>query len=216
MALLFLGQRTLFPKAVYAADKAFYQSTCGPSDGNPPKMLVAYGSYLGTTGGIAQAIGETLCELGAAVDIRLIANVDNLPQYKAVVIGSAVQKSKWMPDAVDFVQRNKQHLQNTRVAYFLSCLAMASSKSSTSEDRMVADARKTAMSYMETVLKSAPEIKPVDIGLFAGVLDYSKLSFIEKVVMQSKMDKRGISEGDYRDWQAIRSWAAGLQPHFFS
>lgn len=213
VGLLFLGQGTLFPKAAYAGGKAFYQSSCGPSDGNPLKILVAYESYLGTTGEIAQAIGETLCELGATVDIRLIAHVDNLPQYKAVVIGSAVQRSRWMPNAVDFVQRNSQHLQNTRVAYFLSCLALAPSKS---EDRKAADGRKTAMSYMEAVLKSGPEIKPVDIGLFAGVLDYSKLSFVEKMVMQSKMDKRGIAEGDYRDWQAIRSWAAGLKPHFFS
>ena len=53
---------------------------------------------------------------------------------------------------------------------------------------------------MDPLLKRVPQIKPVDIGLFAGVLDYSKLSFIMGMIMKSNTEKRGIPEGDHRDW----------------
>jgi len=55
-------------------------------------------------------------------------------------------------------------------------------------------------------------VRPVDVGLFAGVLDYSELSFIVRLVMKSKMKKKGVPEGDHRDWDAIRAWAEGLLP----
>ena len=56
-------------------------------------------------------------------------------------------------------------------------------------------------------------VKPVSEGLFAGVLD------IKKVPTASDRFKFRLSvlfgvwtEGDHRDWNAIRAWAAGLTP----
>ena len=63
---------------------------------------------------------------------------------------------------------------------------------------------------MEPVLKAVPEVKPVDIGLFPGALDYSKLNLMYRTVMKYKMGKKGVPEGDFRDWTAIRAWAEGL------
>jgi len=34
--------------------------------------------------------------------------------------------------------------------------------------------------------------------------------------MKSKMKKQGVPEGDFRDWDAIRSWAEGLYPKLLS
>ena len=63
---------------------------------------------------------------------------------------------------------------------------------------------------MDPVLKAVPHVKPVEMGFFAGTLDYSKLNLVYRTVMKSKMKKRGVPEGDFRDWDAIRSWAEGL------
>ena len=57
--------------------------------------------------------------------------------------------------------------------------------------------------YTDPILKAVPEIKPVGIGTFAGALDYSNLSWIYKKILQSKE----ATEGDFRDWSAIRAWA---------
>ena len=63
---------------------------------------------------------------------------------------------------------------------------------------------------MDPVLEAVSNIYPVSMGLFAGALDYSKLNFIFRAVMKSKMKKQGIPEGDFRNWDAITSWAEGV------
>ena len=66
--------------------------------------------------------------------------------------------------------------------------------------------RRKVLAYLDPVLKAVPEVQPVKVGTFAGVLDYSNLSWPIKAVMKLK----GAPEGDFRDWTAIRTWAEGL------
>jgi menaquinone-dependent protoporphyrinogen oxidase len=68
-----------------------------------------------------------------------------------------------------------------------------------------AENRVKVLAYLDPVLKAIPEIKPVGIGTFAGALDYSNLSWLNKKILKSK----GTPEGDFRDWNAIRAWAEG-------
>jgi menaquinone-dependent protoporphyrinogen oxidase len=158
------------------------------------KVLVAYASKYGSTGGVADAIGKELCAKGVSVDVTLIKNARNIGSYQGVVIGSAIYMGKWMPEAVDFVKKNKDALRRVPVAYFLVCMTLA---------RPTDKNRAEVLSYMDPVLKEASEIKPVGIGTFAGAIDYNKLSWIYKKILKSK----GTPEGDFRDWNAIRAWA---------
>ena len=87
------------------------------------------------------------------------------------------------------------------MAYFLTCLALY-------EDSEAS--RKVAQSYMDPVLNAVPDVRPLDTGLFAGVLDYDKMNMMIRMVMKSKMKSKGVPEGDFRDWNAISSWAGGL------
>jgi len=198
---LALGSELLSPQNVQAAKVEFPESSCGLEKKTGKKVLVAYASFCGTTGGVAKAIGQVLCERGAKVDVRLVKNVDDITPYEAVIIGSATRSSSWWPEAIEFVERNKEELSRKPVAYFLTCLALYKDTD---------ESRRVARGYMDPVLKAVPDVKPVDMGFFAGVLDYSKLNLVYRMVMKSKMKKRGVPEGDFRDWNAIRSWAKGL------
>ncbi|NVM26072.1 MAG: flavodoxin domain-containing protein [Desulfobacterales bacterium] len=198
---LALGSTLLSPQDAMAAKVKFAESSCGLEKKTGKKVLVAYVSFCGTTGGVAEAIGQVLCERGAKVDVRLVKNVDDITPYQAVVIGSATRSASWWPEAIEFVERNKEELSRKPVAYFLTCLALYKDTEAS---------RRVARGYMDPVLKAVPDVKPVDMGFFAGVLDYSKLNLVYRMVMKSKMKKRGVPEGDFRDWNAIRSWAEGL------
>ncbi len=161
------------------------------------KILVAYASKYGSTGGVADAIGKELCDRGAAVDVCMLKTVGDLNEYRAVVLGSAIYRGKWLPEAVDFVERNRGVLRQVPLAYFLVCITMCEP---TEENR------RKVLAYLDPVLKAVPQVQPVKVGTFAGALDYSNLSWPIKEIMKLK----GAPEGDFRHWDVIRAWTTGL------
>jgi len=53
----------------------------------------------------------------------------------------------------------------------------------------------------------------VSEGLFAGALDISKVpSFRDRLKFRLSVVFGVWSEGDHRDWNAIRAWADGIRP----
>ena len=184
--------------AGYAASTVLPESRCGEKSNNNlgKKILVTYASEYGSTGGVAEAIGKELCIKGATVDVFVTRNVKDLSSYQGVVVGSAIYRGKWMSEAMDFVKANSEILRQIPVAYFLVCMTM---------HRPSEENRRTALSYLDPVLQTIPQVKPVDIEPFAGAMHYSNLSWLNKKIIQSK----GVPEGDFRDWEAIRAWARG-------
>jgi menaquinone-dependent protoporphyrinogen oxidase len=56
-------------------------------------------------------------------------------------------------------------------------------------------------------------VRPVSEGLFAGVLDISQVpSLGDRLKFRLSVLFGVWSEGDHRDWNAIRAWAADLKP----
>ena len=181
-----------------AGEIEFPETKCGVAEKPKDRVLVAYASQCGSTGGVAEAIGKELCARGAEVDVRLTDNVSDTSGYSAVVVGSAIHSDKWLRQGMEFIDRHKSDLSNKPVAYFLTCLTLCYP----SEENI-----NKAKTFLDPVYALAPEIRPVGTGLFAGTLDYSRLSWAVGVVMRNKMKKKGIREGDYRDFAAIRDWS---------
>ncbi|MCF8129957.1 MAG: flavodoxin domain-containing protein [Deltaproteobacteria bacterium] len=171
------------------------------------RILVTYASRCGATGGVAGAIAGTFCDKGALVDVLRVESVSDLTPYHGVVIGSAIRSDHWLPEAVDFVEQHQKVLSRVPVAYFLTCLTLAKN---TKENR------KRALGYMEPVTQKTSDVIPLDIGLFAGALEYDKLPFMMRIIMKMKMQNKGVDEGDYRDFKSIRSWAKGIAPVLLS
>ena len=56
-------------------------------------------------------------------------------------------------------------------------------------------------------------VKPVSEGLFAGALDISKIpSFGDRLKFRLSVLFGVWTEGDHRDWNAIRAWADSIRP----
>jgi len=203
------------PGRVEARDKIdFIESSCGPAGEEKGRVLVAYASKLGTTGGVADAIGKELCAAGFSADVRLMKNIDSISGYTAVVVGAAIHNFRWLPVARRFVYNHKRALVQVPTAYFLTCLQLAPGqppidiKGPPPKDETEEQKLERIKSYLDPVLRKAKEVEPVDIGLFAGALDYSALP----KGMDRAAKALGFVEGDYRDFEAIKAWARKISP----
>ncbi|MRR32671.1 flavodoxin [bacterium] len=169
------------------------------------RILVTFASQGGSTAGVAEAIAKALADAGCSVDLKPVKEVADLTPYKGVVVGSAVHSGKWMPEATNFVERNKTLLRRMPTAIFQVCMMMASSNVQ----------YKAMVPGWLNPLKD--ELKPVAAGSFAGALlldQYPKFS--DRLGLRIFLASVKLKEGDYRDWDAIRSWAEDLRPSMLS
>ena len=81
-------------------------------------ILVTYATRFGSTQEIAEAIAETLREDGHTVDVHSMSDVQDIHEYQAVLLGSAVNHAHWLPEAVEFVKANQEALSRIPVALF--------------------------------------------------------------------------------------------------
>jgi menaquinone-dependent protoporphyrinogen oxidase len=190
------GLATLGPRQMAVE---FAESSCRQEKEMDNRILVAYASKCGSTGGVAEAIGQVLCDAGAAVDVRKVQDVKDIGPYQAIVIGSAVRMARVLPPALKFAKRHRASLSQIPAAYFTACLAM---KDDTPENR------ETAAAYLDPLCQIK---EPTSVGLFGGKLDYSTLAPIFRLAL-SRDQSGQMAEGDYRDWNAIRAWAGELVP----
>jgi menaquinone-dependent protoporphyrinogen oxidase len=166
------------------------------------KILVTYASRAGATAGVAEAIGKTLAEGGAPVEVLPMQDVKTLAPYRAVVAGSAIREGQWLPEAMQFVQTHQADLAGRPFAAFLVCMTLAM--------RDADKYREHVATWLEPVRTL---VRPVSEGLFAGALDISKVPSLRKKLMFRLSVVLGVwSEGDHRDWNAIRAWAESLRP----
>lgn len=166
------------------------------------RILVTYASRAGSTAEVAQAIGKTLAEGGTQVDVMPMSEVKDLSTYEAVVAGSAVRGSKWLPEAVSFIQNHQSVLVQKRFAMFTVCITMSMKQAENYRTRV--------LGWMDPVRAL---VKPLSEGLFAGRLDFNKLPFNWDTLLLRLSVAFGIfPRGDQRDWNAIRLWAQGLKP----
>ena len=74
------------------------------------RVLIAYGTKLGGTAGIAEMLGQTLTDQGLDVDVRDAREVAGVAGYDAVVVGGALYAYRWHRDARRFVRRHHKEL----------------------------------------------------------------------------------------------------------
>ena len=165
------------------------------------RILVCYASRAGSTGGVAEAIGKTLAETGAQVDVCAMKDVQDLAAYRAVVAGSAIRGGKWLPEAMQFMRTHQATLARKPFAAFLVCITLAMPNADKYRDGVA--------TWLDPVRAL---VKPASEGLFAGALDLSQVSFFDGLGMRVAIAFGIFPQGDHRNWNAIRVWAADLEP----
>jgi menaquinone-dependent protoporphyrinogen oxidase len=158
------------------------------------KILIAYTSRRGSTAEIARAIGRDLEAAGNTAEVGNMKDITSLEGYGAVVIGAPVYMAKIEKDVAAFVARFRDGLSTVPVAAFAVGIAPVNPRVGSVE------------SVMEKLRAALDPVKPVAVTMFAGRLEMSQMSFVERT-MTGLMK---VLTGDFRDWDAIRAWAGDL------
>jgi menaquinone-dependent protoporphyrinogen oxidase len=163
------------------------------------KILITYASRSGSTAEIAAAIAGTLKQ-ETPTSILPMEQVKDLSGYSAVIIGSPIRKSRWLPEARQFIQTHREALSRKRVATFTVCITLAMSNGEAYRDAV-----------RGWIAPVRAEVRPVSEGLFAGRLDFSKLPWSWDTLQLRAAVALGIfPKEDRRDWKAVHAWAASL------
>jgi len=155
------------------------------------RILVAYATKAGSTAETALRIAETLANSGAAVDVCPAGAAPDPAGYSAVILGSAIRIGNILPEALDFVQNNLTALKAVHFSVFILCMTLAEDSEAN---------RQTVSAYLDPLRAL---IRPAEEGLFAGMMDLSRLKLYERAMILAMK----TPTGDFRDWGKINSWA---------
>ena len=159
----------------------------------PERVLVAYATHTGSTAEVATAIGEELRARGLDVDVAAMTEAGPVRGYQAVVLGSAVNGGRWLPEALEFLKDNQDALRAVPVVVFSVHIMNAGD-----EER----SRRKRSAYLDDVRQV---LRPLDEAFFLGIgPDPKKDSWLARWFFRRF---GGAGEGDCRDWPKIRAWA---------
>jgi len=156
------------------------------------RVLVAYGTKMGGTAGIAEIVGDALTDAGFQVDVRAAVDAADVGAYDAVVVGGALYAGRWHRHARRFLKRNAVALRGRPVWLFSSGPLDDSA--------------------------TAGDIPPVEqvrrllelVGARGHVTFGGRLPAGAKGFPASAMAK--THAGDWRDPERVRAWTAEVAP----
>lgn len=171
------------------------------------KALIVHGIRYGSTAEISEEMAKTLRERGVEVDVVNAKNdkVRKLDDYDLFLVGSGIRMGKWTDEPLEFLKRNEEALSGKPVALFVSC-------GSADDPKQCENGRAR---YLDEAGSRYPRLRIVSTGLFGGKYD-SSAGFMMKMAlrgMKEELVRKGLNPDkpyDFRDWDAIRAWAAGL------
>jgi menaquinone-dependent protoporphyrinogen oxidase len=154
------------------------------------RMLVTYGSVMGSTAEIAEWIGDELRRTQLDVTVADVATDPSPEGYRGVVVGSAVYHGQWRPEAVHYLHRHRQTLRRTKLWLFQSGPCGGEGRATRPSPRM---------RWLAYRLQARGPV------VFGGNLDPARAT--DK--FSSWVTSASVA-ADYRDEVEIRSWARGI------
>ncbi|MFL5679895.1 MAG: flavodoxin domain-containing protein [Chloroflexota bacterium] len=155
------------------------------------RVLVAIASKHGATMAIGNSMAQQLRSAGFDTFVAPVDSVDDVGEFDAVILGSAVYAGHWVGAARDFVEGNSAALASRPVWLFSS--------------GPLGDPPKPVDDPVDAA-HTAARIGARGHRVFGGRIDPKALGFGERAVVRVVH----APEGDFRPWDEIRAWTRGI------
>ncbi len=171
--------------------------------------LIIYSSTDGHTKTISEKIRNNFKNIDK-VKLSSLEDVKNLylKKYDKIVIGASIRYGKHSKDLYDFINLNKEILEQKKSVFFsVNVVARKPEKNTTQTNP-----------YIKKFLKIS-NWKPDRIEVFAGRVDYPNYNFIDKYIIKFIMF---ITKGptdtsrsyEFTDWEKVNNFANELDVNF--
>ncbi|MGY5051734.1 flavodoxin domain-containing protein [Streptomyces sp. 900105755] len=154
-------------------------------------VLVTYGTRNGSTAHIAESIADTLREKGLTVETMRATSVPFVDRYDAVVVGGGLYAGRWHKDARTFVRRHRKDLAGRPVWFF-------------SSGPLDASASERDIPPVRAVRRAMQDLHARGHATFGGCLEEDADGWLARRIVHSGKG------GDFRDFEAVEAWAAGI------
>jgi menaquinone-dependent protoporphyrinogen oxidase len=162
------------------------------------RVLVAYASLCGSTAEIAEEMGQVLQEAGADVRVCDVTDVLSLEGYSAVVLGTAIRLGQPVKPMKHFLRQFGPDVAALPNAVFsVGTVPRYQTPSAVCE----------AARYLSGVVSA---VQPMSIAMFAGKIDPKTIAMPWRALVEHSEQGSRYAAGDWRDWNAIDSWARDL------
>lgn len=179
------------------------------------KTLIAFCTRYGATETTTEEIAKTLRDEG--FDVQVVntkkEKVKDISEYELVIVAAGLQMFRWCKESEKFLKKFQKDLRERKTAIFVSSGARAITTYDGNTEALEEQWQKQLVNKIEEY-----NLNPIALGIFGGLWDYNKMSFVFKKTMgpfKMKLQEVGIEEVepdvyDTRDWDEIRNWAKEL------
>jgi menaquinone-dependent protoporphyrinogen oxidase len=158
------------------------------------RVLVAYGSRMGGTKGLAELVGAELENNGIHVDVTPARSVESLATYDGVIVGGALYSRRWHRDARRFMKNHRNGLRSKPVWLF-------------SSGPLDDSASKTDIPPVGFVRKAMRQTHARGHITFGGRMPSEAKGFPARSMAKNQA-------GDWRDPDRVRMWAKHVAEDF--
>ncbi|MFV0332918.1 MAG: flavodoxin domain-containing protein [Tropicimonas sp.] len=173
--------------------------------GDGPTLLVAYGSMMGSTGGQAAWIAAAARARGYRVQLSRIETAPAPDSFDAVVLGSAIRASAWLPEVTEWAAAQEAALAGRKLGLFQSSMTCAGMLRGNRGAALTADQRARLRGDCDSLFTAAPSLAGSEVAFFPGRLDFARLSPVLRIGYP--VVSGSLMTGDYRDRARVESWA---------
>ena len=158
-----------------------------------------------TTDGQTKKICESLKNNSINKNFYKVLSLDEafnteVEKYEQIIIGASIRYGRHNPKIYEFIKMNKAVLEKKKNAFFSVNVVARKSEKNTPDTNP----------YIMKFLKKS-EWQPKKLGVFAGKIDYPRLSFINKIAIRlimfiTKGPTNTNNTYEFTDWQRVKKF----------
>ena len=169
------------------------------------QTVIIYSTVDGHTLKICNRLVEVFQQHNQQIDLYSIEEFNkNLNDYSKVIIGASIRYGVHSKNIIEFINTNKSYLDTIKTAFFSVNLVARK------EEKNTPQTNPYVVKFFKTI-----DWKPTIVEVFAGMLDYKRYPFFDRIMIQfimwmTKGPTNANAKIEYTNWDKVTTFGERL------